>query len=79
MAENLDRIQRRDEGILLGFAMILWGVAAGCYTGVAYWSLHGNGPLTTACVCFGSLIGGWGYFVFKSFRKRRARRRRNRA
>lgn len=79
MVEDLDQFRRRDERIMLGLAILAWGVAATCYTGVAYWALHGNGPLTTASVCFGTLIGGWGVLIFKAFRKRRARRRRARA
>jgi hypothetical protein len=79
MAEELDLIRRRDELILLGLAIFTWVVAATCYTGVGYWALHGNGPLTTASVCFGTLIGGWGVLIFKTYRKRRARRRRARA
>ncbi|MFG2277544.1 hypothetical protein ACGFNQ_02500 [Streptomyces asoensis] len=75
LIEELDRVQRRDERIMLGFSVFAWSVGSGCYAGVAYAALHGDGPLTTGFGIFGTLICGWGYTVFTSYRKRRARRR----
>ncbi|WP_145968876.1 hypothetical protein [Streptomyces hyaluromycini] len=75
MVRDLDRLDLRDERILLGTAIGGWVLTGGCYIEVAYAAFHANGPLTTAFGIFGTAIGGCSYKVFKVFKGRRARRR----